>query len=216
MQWSVVKSLSHYTSTAVHHTDHTHNDWNEATCTSITKMHPCKYNLVMLDATLPAPSWLRPTINVPDSTVPCYVAMDNFTQHKEDGDRWCSTPFYSARGYKMRLQVYANGHKKGTGTHVSVFVQIIQGEYDNILTWPYTGTVTFEIINCKGDRYHVGTTIDFKEAIYAGCGNKPTNENEAHGYGIPQALSHDTLYSTYSEYISNDDILYIRVSSITE
>ena len=28
--------------------------------------------------------WLRPTINVPNSIIPCYVAMDNFTQHKKD------------------------------------------------------------------------------------------------------------------------------------
>ena len=176
----------------------------------------------MLGTSLPAPSWLRPTINVPDSIVPCYVAMDNFTQHKEDGDTWYSTPFYSAQGYKMRLKVYANGFGDGAGTHVTVFIQIIRGEYDDTLTWPYTGTVTYEIINWKDDRDHVGTTIDFsvKEAIDAGCGNKPINKNQNLGYGILQALSHDTLYydmySKSSKYISDDDILYIRVSSMIE
>ena len=66
--------------------------------------------LITLAVTLPAPSWLRPTINVPNSIVPCYVAMDNFTQHKKDDDTWHSTPFYSGpQGYKMCLRVYANG-----------------------------------------------------------------------------------------------------------
>ena len=111
----------------------------------------------------------------------------------------------------MCLSVNANGQGSGGGTHVSVFVQIIQGKCDDTLTWPYTGTVTFEIINCKGDRYHVKRTIDFN--TIAECGNKPTNKNETPACGIPQALSHDKLYGTYSEYISNDDILYIRVSS---
>ena len=86
---------------------------------------------------------------------PCYVAMDNFSQTQEDGDTWCSTPFYSGpQGYKMRLKVYANGNGDGAGTHVSVYVRIIPGEYDDTLTWPYTGIVTYETINWKDDSNH--------------------------------------------------------------
>ena len=178
------------------------------------------YKILLLSlsgTSLPAPSWLRPTINVPNSIVPCYVAMDNFSQHKKDDDTWYSTPFYSGpQGYKMRLKIYANGHGSGGGTNVSVYVQIIQGEYDDTLTWPYTGTVTFEIINWKEDSNHVKMPVDFSEkvAVASGCGKQPKGENSNTGWGHPQVLSHNELYGSNSQYINND-ILYIRVSSIT-
>ena len=135
--------------------------------------------LIILGTSLPVPSWVIPSII--NTTSPCYVVMDNFTQHKKDGDTWYSTPFYSGpQGYKMHLLVDANGDDKGAGTHVSVYVQIIQGEYDDTLTWPYTGTVTFEIINWKDDRDHIKRRVDYsQESIIAdGCGNKPTGEEK--------------------------------------
>ena len=141
--------------------------------------------------------------------------MDNFAQHKEDDDTWCTPPFYSGpQGYKLRLKVHANGRGIGAGTHVSVSVQITQGEYDDTLRWPYTGAVAYEIINWKGDRYHVRWTADFSEegAIAAGCGEKATGEDSNNGWGNVKVLSHNELYSN-SQYINND-ILYIRVSCI--
>ena len=140
--------------------------------------------------------------------------MGNFSQHKKDGDTRYSTPFYSGpQGYKMRLQVIANGYGDGAGTHVSVYVQIIQGEYDDTLTWPYTGTVTYEIINWKDDSNHVKMTDYFSKAS-ARCRNKPTGKNSNNGWGRHKALSHNELYGSNSQYINND-ILYIRVSNIT-
>ena len=138
----------------------------------------------------------------------------NFTQHKKDSDIWYSTPFYSGpQGYKMRLRVHANGRGIGEGTHVSVLVEIIQGEYDDTLTWPYTGTVTYEIINWKEESTQLKYRVDFnqKHAIAVECGNKPTGEKGNKRLGHPQALSHNELYSQYI----NNDILCIRVSSIT-
>ena len=125
--------------------------------------------------------------------------MDNFTQHKKDDDTWYSTPFYSGpQGYKMRLAVYA-------GFQMSVYVQIIRGEYDDTITWPYTGTVTYEIINWKDDRYNVKNIIDFsKEGRTAG--NKPRGEDSNDGYGHINALYYNDIHYIYN------DILYIKVS----
>ena len=158
---------------------------------------------------IPVPSWMIPSII--NTTPPCYVVMGNFTMHKKDGDRWCSTPFYSGpQGYKMCLRVHANGHKDGAGTHVSVYAQIIQGEYDDTLTWPYTGTVTYEIINWKDDSNHVKRTADFsgKSVIAGGYGNQPTGEDSNKGWGHHQALSHNELYGNNSQYINNDTCIY--------
>ena len=176
---------------------------------------PCTDSSYILGTSLPAPSWVIPSII--NTTPPCYVVMDNFSQHKKDGDRWYSIPFYSGpQGYKMRLLVDAKGYGDGAGTHVSVFVQIIQGEYDDTLRWPYTGSVTYEIINWKDDRNHITKIVDFSEegTIADGCGNKPTGKKNNNSWGYFKVLSHNELYGSNSQYVNND-ILCIRVSSIT-
>ena len=48
-----------------------------------------------------------------------------------------SQPFYSDHfGYKMRAQVYLNGDGLGKNTHLSLFFEVMRGEYDQSLTWP--------------------------------------------------------------------------------
>ena len=135
-------------------------------------------------------------------------------QHKENGDTWYSVPFYSSfQGYKMRLIVDANGDGDAAGTHVSTYVQIIRGEYDDMLAWPYRGAVTYLIINWTADRYHIKHTADFSKKDARGCGNKPAADRENISYGNPRSL-HQYCYND-KEYISNN-ILYIKVMSITE
>ena len=113
----------------------------------------------------------------------------------------------------MRLNVLANGDGSGKGTHVSIFVQILKGKYDDTLTWPYKGNVTFEIINWTDDLHHAEEIVHFdtKHAIAGGHGKKPIKENKEWGYS--KTLSHYELYN--SQYITNSDILYIRVPSST-
>ena len=139
--------------------------------------------------------------------------MDSFTQHKEDDDKWHSTPFYSGpKGYKMRIRVCANGYGEGWGTHVSVYVQIIPGEYDEILAWPYEGTVTYEIINWKHDRSHIKWAVDFGIAHASMSGKKPIGEYDNNPWGFAKALAHDKIHGNNCPYINNNT-MYIRVSS---
>ena len=59
-----------------------------------------------------------------------------------------SLPFYSSRyGYKMCLRLYMLGDGIGKGTHISLFLVIMKGEFDDILQWPFTRKVSFRLIN---------------------------------------------------------------------
>ena len=61
---------------------------------------------------------------------PAFI-MTDFSRHKSASDTWYSPPFYShIGGYKMCFRVDANGVVDGAGTHVSVFVYLMRGEYD--------------------------------------------------------------------------------------
>ena len=64
------------------------------------------------------------------------VTMPKFSNYRHSRKVWRSPPFYYREGYKMCLDVYANGTGNGTGTHVSVSVLLLMGEYDDQLKWP--------------------------------------------------------------------------------
>ena len=64
------------------------------------------------------------------------ITMSGFSEYRRSGKVWHSPPFYYGEGYKMCLAVYANGVGEGAGTHVSVTLLHLRGEYDNELKWP--------------------------------------------------------------------------------
>ena len=66
---------------------------------------------------------------------PLTIRMTNFSHYKQSGKVWYSPPFYYGAGYKMQLAVYANGTGAGAGTHMSIVLLRMKGEYDDQLEW---------------------------------------------------------------------------------
>ena len=54
----------------------------------------------------------------------------------------------------MCIKVDCNGFGDGEGTHVSVYAYLMRGENDNHLPWPFTGTITVELLNQLEDDNH--------------------------------------------------------------
>ena len=55
-----------------------------------------------------------------------------------------SLPFYTSKsGYKLCIRLYLNGDGNARGTHMSIFLVILRGNYDNLLKWPFTYRVSF-------------------------------------------------------------------------
>ena len=82
--------------------------------------------------------------------------MTNFEEYKRDNDIWFSPHFYThPNGYKMCLSVVANGFDRGKGTHVSVLVHMMQGEFDDDLKWPFRGKFIINMMNQEEDKNHV-------------------------------------------------------------
>ena len=73
--------------------------------------------------------WLQ--VNDP----PLTIRMTSFSHYQQSGKVWYSPPFYYGDGYKMQLEIYANGTGTGTGTHVSIVLLRKKGEYDDQLKW---------------------------------------------------------------------------------
>ena len=81
--------------------------------------------------------------------------MPSFKEKKENNIEFFSDPFYTdPRGYKMLINIDANGYRDNKGTHVSVWVYLMRGEYDDQLEFPFKGTIKFELLNQLEDKNH--------------------------------------------------------------
>ena len=62
--------------------------------------------------------------------------LTNYSKLKQSNRPWHSPPFYIREGYKMCIAVHLNGDQEGSGTHISVHIHLMAGEYDSKLKWP--------------------------------------------------------------------------------
>ena len=117
-----------------------------------------------------------------------------------------SSPFYRC-GYKCKLQWYANGNGVGKNTHLSIFLVIIKGEYDAMLTWPFRKKVTFTLVDQQenaNDRENIvkSFTSDSNSINFG----RPVIEQNL-GKGLAKFVSHEELQKR--RYIV-DDAIFIQ------
>ena len=145
---------------------------------------------------------------------PFYFTLENFSHHKKHCLRWFSTPFYThPRGYKMCVSVYAAGTSVGEGTHVSVLIHFLRGEFDDTLQWPFRGTVRVSLLNERKDGGHWSSKIEFdEEATYVDSGRVGGSFERSCGYGKPMFIEHALLgydQSKDCEYLKYDRLRFI-------
>ena len=96
------------------------------------------------------------------SLPPVEFLIPDFLQKSSHDAKWVSPPFYShPQGYKLCLVVYPNGVWRGRDTHVSIFVNILNGEHDNHLVWPLDVDIVVELCNWKDPKGHLERTLSF-------------------------------------------------------
>lgn len=86
-------------------------------------------------------------------------------QQRESDGNWCSKPFYhpsqEGQGYNLELSIDTNGYERGTGTHLSAYINPNKGKYDNHLQWPVVCRVYLVLLNQMGDYGHHGDSAIF-------------------------------------------------------
>ena len=134
--------------------------------------------------------------------------MTQYSTHKKNSDQWHSTPFYTGpEGYKLCIRVDSNGFSTGTGTHVSVFVCLMSGEYDSRLVLPFRGDITIQLVNYKNVKHHE-EIVHFNNASAAG-------DKAAKVCGRHKFISHTDVESSTStrRYIDNNSLTF-RITKI--
>ena len=146
---------------------------------------------------------------------PVTMVMRGFITWKMRGLIWFSPSFYShIGGYKMCLSVNAN-YAGSAGTHVSVAVYLMRGEYDDNLVWPFRGDVTLHLVNRKVDEGHVEGTIHFDDStpdLHAG--RVTERERSRGGWRLAHFISHSALgYGRNTDFLDKDTLEF-QVTSV--
>ena len=131
--------------------------------------------------------------------VPFSFTMPDFKQKKSSKSSWYSPSFYThPRGYKMCLRVEANGLLIGKNSHVSVFLYMMRGEYDESLKWPFRGDITIQLLNqVGGDGHHTGV-IDVTDRADNGFCQRVVSEELSPGdWGLHKLICHSDLLPNY-------------------
>ena len=180
------------------------------------KLHTLQQHNLVLEETNQAVAITPATVSPQYlyNQAPMEFIISDFSEKKEVNEVWYSLPFYTHnRGYKFRLQVYSNGAGTGSGTHISVYAQLMRGEYDNELEWPFEGDIRVELLNWRVDKHHL-RTIDFNrytdpDGKYS---SRVTDRKTRPCLGSPQFISHTDLAPTTNTEYLRDDYLKLRVS----
>ena len=143
---------------------------------------------------------------------PVEVTMTNFSKYKNNNSYWNSVPFYThLKGYKLFLKVYANGDGIGKNTHVSVFITIMQGEFDHRLKWPFQGEFNVSLLNQEEDNGHRTTTIHFDDTVPDHIANRKKEREPVkwRGWGMSKFILHSHLQPKYLK----NDCLKLRIET---
>jgi len=146
----------------------------------------------------------------------CFIwKVTNFKQlfeaarSSEDEVALLSQPFYTSQyGYKLRLKIYLDGRDRGKGTHLSLYLIIMKGEYDGLLDWPFDQKITFYLLDQSEERKHKvhqlspNRSLPNVKAVF----NRPTMKENL-GIGNPSFVSHEII--DQNEYI-RDDSFFIK------
>lgn len=118
-----------------------------------------------------------------------------------------SPSFYSSYyGYKLCIRVNPNGVDSARGTHLSLFIHFMQGEYDDLLEWPFSGRIVLTVVDqnpiCEL-RSHISETLTSKPNLAAF--QRPVSLRNHKGFGYMEFLPLSVIDG--STYVRNDTLI---------
>ena len=130
---------------------------------------------------------------------PINITMTDFEKHKKDDDIWCSEPFY-------------------THPHVSVYINLMRGEFDEHLKWPFQVSVTSQLLNQLDDKKHRKLRSMFNRISESDTvAGVSSEERASFGLGSQMFISHSGLSynrANNSQYLK-DNCLRFQVTSVS-
>ena len=138
--------------------------------------------------------------------------IENYRQCRQDAINGVMTAIHSPAfytnlyGYKLCMRINLNGVDSGVGKHVALFVHMMQGDYDTILEWPFTGRIALSIMDQSDGaeyRQHISETLVAKPNLLAF--QRPTAPRNYKGYGYVEFAPIEQIREP--QYVKNNTLL---------
>ena len=146
-----------------------------------------------------------------DHVCPVILEMSDFSTKKKDKSCWSSNCFYThKKGYKMCFRVYANGTGDSEGTHMSVFMVLMRGPYDDDLSWPLRGKFEMKLLNQINDIEHHSKNNPYDHDATDDVADRVAKGEKALGWGNEKYISNNDLYKTTAscQYLKSDQVFF--------
>ena len=140
------------------------------------------------------------------------VTMENFQRHKHTKKIWQSPPIYTHyHGYKICLRVDANGSK---GKYVEVFVNLMKGEFDDTLQWPFRDKIVVQLIDQVNNE--IGSkgvlAVHFDDSAFPACCSRVrVGMVGGQGLGTDKFIAHSELEPRY---LKHDKLIFLVSKNI--
>ena len=140
-----------------------------------------------------------------NQVAPVILKMNKFEEHRRNGSSWFSPPFFTHNhGYRLLLCVVAAGHDAASrkDNFMSLGICVMQGHYDNEVTWPMEGVVRVCLLNQlsteDNDDGNYVMTICLPDAplFPVNCTLRVTTGGEEAGIKSPMGLMSSTMLGT--------------------
>lgn len=137
-----------------------------------------------------------------------WQAKMNEAQSK-DGLELVSPPFFTSHyGYKLQASMFLNGNGPGEGTHMSVYIKVLPGEYDALLKWPFAHSITFTLFEQGPNGGQGGVAESFVPDPSWENFQRPSKAPDSLGFGFPRFISHENLSKRP---FVKEDTMFLRI-----
>ncbi|XP_074485892.1 TNF receptor-associated factor 5 isoform X1 [Sebastes fasciatus] len=122
-----------------------------------------------------------------------------------------SVPFHTGCcGYKMATKVYLNGDGEGRGTHLSLYVVLMPGDFDALLPWPFRQTVSLSVLDQSGAGNH--PSLSFRPDPISKSFQRPATESVSNvAVGFSCFIPLNKLEAPQNAAYVKDDTLFVKV-----
>ncbi|XP_071501962.1 TNF receptor-associated factor 2-like [Diadema antillarum] len=144
--------------------------------------------------------------------------IDNYSQRKREAATTnkksiYSPPFFTSQyGYKLCGRVFLMGDGVGKGTHISLFLTIMRGPYDAVLSWPFKEKITFQLVN-QVDPINRSIIVSLRPDPTSSSFKRPTSERNI-GAGCPLFVKILQVEDSNQGFLK-DGTLYLKIISQT-
>ncbi|XP_011154628.2 TNF receptor-associated factor 4 isoform X2 [Harpegnathos saltator] len=128
----------------------------------------------------------------------------------KEGMELISPPFYTSQyGYKLQASIFLNGNGTGEGSHISIYIKILPGEYDALLRWPFSHSVSFTMFDQTVVAEKACNIVEsfIPDPTWKNF-QRPSREPDSLGFGFPRFVSHEMVKKRH---FVKDDTMFIRV-----